>query len=131
MEKHLLSALWWTIKTLVCLPFFLAWAIASLPVWALNESVAGKLKDRTFRNSFRCGIAIILWTILWLIGTVVLFCTLKWYWALAGALLLMPAPLMAYAWFEQVRRCASSWRYLSNRRIRKMKNDLTEDLKTI
>ena len=130
-EKPLLSALWWTIKTLVCLPFFLAWAIASLPVWALNESVAGKLKDRTFRNSFRCGIAIILWTILWLIGTVVLFCTLKWYWALAGALLLMPAPLMAYAWFEQVRRCASSWRYLSNRRIRKMKNDLTEDLKTI
>ena len=65
------------------------------------------------------------------IGTVVLFCTMKWYWALACALLLMPAPMMAYAWFEQVRRCTSSWRYLSNRRIRKMKNDLTEDLKTI
>lgn len=130
-KRPLLAALWRTLKTLVCLPFFLAWAIASLPVWVLNETIAGKLKDRTFRNSFRCGIIIILWTILWLIGTIVLFCTMKWYWALAGALLLAPAPLMTYAWFEQVRRCASSWRYLFNPLVRKMKERLTEDLKTI
>ena len=127
----LAAALWRTLKTLVCLPFVLAMAIASLPVLAAAEKLARGAKDRTFRNSFRLGILIVVWTVLLLVWAVVLFCTVKWYWALAALVLLMPAPLLVYEWVEQARRCASSWRYLFNGRIRSLKQDLMNQLKTI
>ena len=127
----LAAALWRTLKTLVCLPFVLAMAIASLPVLAAAEKLARGAKDRTFRNSFRLGILIVVWTVLLLVWAVVLFCTVKWYWALAALVLLIPAPLLVYEWVEQARRCASSWRYLFNSRIRSMKQDLMNQLKTI
>ena len=72
-----------------------------------------------------------LWTLLLLVWTVVLLCTVKWYWALAALALLIPAPMLSYDWFEQVRRCFSSWRYLLNGRIRSLKNDLMNNLDTI
>ena len=53
------------------------------------------------------------------------------YWALAALVLLVPAPMLAYDWAEQLRRCASAWRYLGNGRVRRMKNELKENLKTI
>ena len=51
--------------------------------------------------------------------------------ATAALALLVPAPMLTYDWFEEVRRCASSWRYLFNGRLRDMKNDLMMQLKTI
>ena len=130
--KHPLeAALWRTLKTLVCLPFVLAMATASLPAWGVGEKLAHGVKDRTFRNSFRCGVLIILWTLLLLVWAVVLFCTVKWYWALAALVLLIPAPVLTYEWVEQLRRCASSWRYLFHDRLRSWKNDLMKQLKTL
>lgn len=130
--KHpLAAALWRTLKTVVCLPVILAMALASLPAWIVGEKMAHDVKDRTFRNSFRCGVLIILWTLLLVVWAVVLFCTVKWYWALAALVLLIPAPMFTYQWVEQLRRCASSWRYLCNSRIRHWKNDLLNQLKTL
>ena len=130
--KHpLATALWRTLKTLVCLPFVLAMAIASSPALGVGEKLAHGVKDQTFRNSFRCGVLIVLWTILLVVWAIVLFCTVKWYWALAALALLVPAPMLVYEWVEQLRRCASSWRYLCNGRIRSMKKELMNSLKTI
>ena len=130
-QKPLSAALWRTLRTLVCLPFALAMAIASLPAWGVGEKLACSSDDRTFRNSFRCAAIMLLWTLLLPIWAVVLLCTVKWYWALAALVLLVPAPMLTYDWFEQVRRCASSWRYLFNGRIRNMKRDLMENLNRI
>ena len=130
--KHpLATALWRTLKTLVCLPFVLAMAIASSPALGVGEKLAHGVKDQAFRNSFRCGVLIVLWTILLVVWAIVLFCTVKWYWALAALTLLVPAPMLVYEWVEQLRRCASSWRYLCNGRIRSMKKELMNNLKTI
>jgi 1-acyl-sn-glycerol-3-phosphate acyltransferase len=130
--KHpLATALWRTLKTLVCLPFVLAMAIASSPALGVGEKLAHGVKDQAFRNSFRCGVLIVLWTILLVVWAIVLFCTVKWYWALAALALLVPAPMLVYEWVEQLRRCASSWRYLCNGRIRSMKKELMNSLNTI
>ena len=78
---------------------------------------------------------IVLWTFLPLVALVVLLCTLPWYWALAAFLLLIPAPLVTYSWVEQLRRLASSWRYLFRPGLRRQKQallrELDEDLKQI
>ena len=125
------STLWRTLKTLAGFPFALVFAIASLPAWAVGEKLAAGVEDRTFQNSFRCCAIMFIWTLMLIIWTVVLFCTVKWYWALAAVVVLIPAPMLMYDWVELLRRCASSWRYLFNGRLRDMKNDLMMQLKTI
>ena len=127
-RRPLAAALWRTLKTLVLLPFFLVLAAASLPAWAVGEWLAGKMEDRAFRNSFRCGALIVLWTMLLIAWAIVLFCTLKWYWALLALAVLIPAPQLTYDYFEQVRRMVSSWRYLSNGKLRRQKEQLTNEM---
>ena len=130
-ERPLGAALWRTLKTVLGMPFALLCGAASLPAWGLGEYLAAGVKDRTFRNSFRCVAILLVWTLLLIAWTVVLLCSVKWYWALAALVLLVPAPMLAYDWAEQLRRCASAWRYLGNGRVRRMKNELKENLKTI
>lgn len=122
------STLWRTLKTLVGFPFALVFAIASLPAWVVGEKLAAGVEDRSFQNSFRCCALMFIWTLMLIIWTVVLFCTMKWYWALAAVVLLIPAPMLMYDWVELLRRCASSWRYLFNGTLRRQKQDLMDDL---
>ena len=129
------TALWRTVKMLLALPFGLAFTLVSVLAWGGGEWLASHTDDASFRNSLRFGVLTVVWTILLIVAAIVLFCTVKWYWALAALVLLMPAPFLAYEWFEQMRRLASSWRYLCNSRLRRQKqvlmDELNEDLKTI
>ena len=122
------AALWRTAKMLVALPFGLAFTLVSVLAWGGSEWLASRTDDASFRNSLRFGVLTVLWTLLLIIAAVVLFCTVKWYWALAALVLLIPAPYLAYEWFEQLRRLASSWRYLCNSRLRRQKQVLMEEL---
>ena len=130
-RRPLASALWNTLKTLFFLPFALALGTASAPGWGTAEYLAAGVKDPAFRNSFRCATLIILWTVLLVITAIVLLCTIKWYWALAIVAVLAPAPLLTYDYFELVRRCASSWRYLGNGRLRRQKEELLNELNNL
>ena len=127
-RRPLAAALRNSLKSLVCLPFALNWAIVSLPAWAVAEKLASGVKDKTFRNSFRCVVIMVIWIILYLAWAVVLFCTLRWYVALIALLLLIPAPMVTYDYAEMVRRCASSWRYLFSSGLRKQKTRLSDEL---
>ena len=89
--------------------------MASLPVWWVAESLAGRIKDLAFRNTARMGTSMILWTLLYIIEVVLLFCFVRWYWALAAALLLLPAPMFTYDFFELWRMTASHWRAAAGR----------------
>ena len=129
-RKPLAAAIWRTLKMLVATPFALLFALASLPGWGVAEILAFRAKDPAFRNSLRCGTMVVLWTLLLLIAVIVLFCTVKWYWALAAVLLLIPAPMLTYDWFEQMRRLASAWRYACNRRLIRQKQVLMDELET-
>ena len=127
-RRPLPAALWNTLKTLFYLPFALVLGTASLPSWLTGEILAGRVKDRTFHNSFRCCAIMFTWTILLVVWAIILFCTLKWYWALAALVALLPAPLLIYDYFELVRRCASSWRYLCNGKLKRQKEELLNEL---
>lgn len=128
-RRPLASALLRTALTVVWLPLALALGAASLPAWGVGEWLASRVEDRSFRNSFRCGALILLWTLLLPVWAVVLFCSLPWYWAAASLALLVPAPMLTYDYFEQVRRTASAWRYLCNGKLRRQKEQLKQDLK--
>ena len=134
-RRPLAKALWRTLVMLLALPFGLAYTAAGSPALAVCEWLARRTDDRTFRNSLRFGVIVVLWTFLLLVAAIVLFCCVKWYWALAALVLAYPAPLLAYEWFEQLRRLASSWRYLFNSRLRRQKQvlleEMNEDLKQI
>ena len=130
-RRPLGAALWNTLKALFYLPFALVLGTASLPAWGLGEYLAGGAKDPAFRNSLRCCSLFIVWTLLLVVWAVVLLCTVKWYWALAALLVLAPAPMLTYDYFELVRRCASSWRYLRSARLRRKKEELLNELNTI
>ena len=122
------AALGRTLKMLLALPFGLAFTLVSIPGWGVAEWLAGRTDDAAFRNSLRFGVLTVLWTLLTLIGAIVLFCTLKWYWALAGFVLLSVAPYVAYEWFEQLRRLASAWRYLCKGSLRRQKEALMKEM---
>lgn len=130
-RRPLLSALWYTLRALVALPFALVLGIASLPAWGVGEWLASRVKDAAFRNSFRCGAQIVLWPVFLLIWAIVLLCTVKWYWALAAVVLLVPAPMLIYDYFELVRRTASAWRYLFNGKLRRQKEQLVSELRLL
>ena len=127
-RRPLGAALWRTLKMLLALPFGLAYALASVLAWGAGEWLAARTDDAAFRNSLRFGAMTVLWVILLVVAAVVLFCTLPWYWALAALALLLPAPYLAYEWFEQLRRLAASWRYLCNSRLRRQKQRLEEEM---
>ncbi|MBR4353305.1 MAG: 1-acyl-sn-glycerol-3-phosphate acyltransferase [Bacteroidales bacterium] len=130
-RRPFLSALWYTLRALVFLPFAMVLGTASLPGWVTAEVLASRPKDRTFRNSFRCATMIILWSVLAAIAAIILFCTVNWYWALLAVVLLFPAPLLTYDYFELVRRTASAWRYLFNGKLRRQKEQIMLDLRQL
>ena len=127
-KRPLGAALWRTLVALVMLPFALAFSAVSLPGWAGAEALASTAKDHSFHNSLRYGVLLLLWTPILLIAAIVLFCLVKWYWVLAGLVVMLVAPALTFQWFEQMRRLASAWRYAGNARLRRQKEDLLNEL---
>ena len=133
-KKHpVLAALWNSLLCLVSLPLFALMAVASLPVWLTGERIASRIKDAAFRNTARMGVSMILWTLLYLIEAILLFCFLPWYWALAAAIILIPAPMFSYDFFELWRITASHWRAASGRNatLRKQYDNLKSKIDTL
>ena len=120
-----------TLLGLVLLPLYMAWAAVSLPVWLPSEIVAGRLEDKAFKNSFRCGILVFGWTLMLLIWAVVLFCCLKWYWALAALAVMIPAPFMTYDAFNFARMTLSDWKALGRKELRREYEELKKEIKKI
>ena len=80
------------------------------------------------RHSLRFGVLLLVWKPVLLIASVVLMCTVSWYWGLAALMLLAPAATLTFQWFEELRRLASAWRYAGNRRLQRQKEDLLNEL---
>lgn len=131
-HKHpLLAAILGTLALLPGILLFLLMAAASLPVWALSEILCTRFKDRAFHNSVRMVVFWVVWSLLYLIEVVLLFCFAPWQWALAAAIILMPAPLFVYDFFEFVRMLASIWRIVFNRKLRNEYREIKNELKNI
>lgn len=130
-KNRLAAAIFSTLGVIITLPLFLALGIASSPIIITAEVAASKVKDRAFHNSFKCGIIAIVWFVIWVILAAVLLCTTPWYYAIGALLVLLPAPMITYDYFEMIRMCASRWKYLCNTPLKESYDEIRKLLKSI
>jgi hypothetical protein len=115
----LVNFLWKFIVLLIGLPFFVASAAVNLPVWLTTLIIKGKLKDKAFSNTVSYGVKLVLFPIVFVVGTILLFCNLPWYWALAGTVLLFYSYSLFVDYCELCRRWISDVRWTFKDKLRK------------
>lgn len=82
-------------------PFWLLAAILSLPMWLPAEWLCRrKVKDRAFHNTVRFGARLLLGPLTFLLWTILFFCLLPWWMALALLLLFIPSYSFFYDWLN-------------------------------
>ena len=118
-RKPLLNSLWKLALLLLGLPYFLASAVVNLLTWVTTLIIRGKLKDPAFGNTVSFGVRFVLSPIIFIIGTVVLFCNLPWMWALFGTVLLFFSYRFFVDYCELARRCISDVRWAFKSKLRK------------
>lgn len=74
---------WWEwVAAPFLLPFFLVFGLLSLPIWLTSSVLIGKLKDKTWSNTVRCGCKIGMLPLLLIAFGIPAFILLPWYAAL-------------------------------------------------
>ena len=119
-----LNFLWKFAVLLVGLPYFLASAVVNLPVWLTTLIIKGKLKDKAFNNTVSFGVELVLFPVIFVVGTIILFCNLPWYWALVGTVLLHFSYMVFVDYCELCRRWISDVRWTFKTRLRKQYKSL-------
>ena len=115
----LLNFLWKFAVLLVGLPYFMASAVVNLPVWLTTLIIKGKLEDKAFNNTVSFGVEFVLFPIIFVVGTIIMFCNLSWYWALVGMVLLHFSYMVFVDYCELCRRWISDVRWTFKTRLRK------------
>ena len=115
----LLNFLWKLVVLTVGLPYFVASAIVNLPVWLTTLIIRGKLKDKAFSNTVNYGVELVLFPIVFIVDTILLFCKLPWLWALGGMVLLFFSYCVFVDYCELARRWISDVRWTFKTRLRK------------
>lgn len=120
----LVNFVWKLAVLLVGLPYFAASAIVNLPVWLTTMIIKGKLKDKAFSNTVSFGVELLLFPLVFVIGTIVLFCELPWLWALGGTVLLYFSYSVFVDYCELARRWISDVRWTFKTKLRKQYQSL-------
>ena len=115
----LLDSLWKLAVLLISLPYFVASAAVNLPVWLTTLIIRGKLKDKAFSNTVSFGVEFVLFPLIFIVGTILLFCYLPWYWAIGGSVLLYFSYRVFVDYCELCRRWISDLRWTFKTRLRK------------
>ena len=120
----LLNSLWKLAVLLVGLPYYLASAIVNLPVWLTTLIIRGKLIDKAFGNTVSFGVEFVLFPLIFIVGTIILFCKLPWLWALGGMMLLFWSYRIFVDYNELCRRWISDVRWTFKTKLRKQYKSL-------
>ena len=115
----LINFIWKLAVLLVGLPYFVASAAVNLPIWLTTLIIRGKLKDKAFSNTVSFGVEFVLFPIVFIVGTVLLFCFLPWLWALGGMVLLFFSYMVFVDYCELCRRWISDVRWTFKTKLRK------------
>lgn len=115
----LVNFIWKLAVLLLGLPYFAASAAVNLPVWLTTLIIKGKLKDKAFSNTVSFGVELVLFPIVFIVGTVLLFCFLPCLWALAGTILLYFSYMVFVDYCELFRRWISDVRWTFKSKLRK------------
>ena len=119
-----LNTLWMFAAIIAGLPYFAASAVVNWPVWLTTWLIRRRLKDPAFGNTVSFGVEFVLFPIVFIVGTTVMFSNLPWLWALGGTVLLH----FSYAFFadycELFRRWISDLRWTFKKQLRKQYESL-------
>lgn len=115
---------WKFLVAVIGLPYFLASAIVNLPVWLVTDIIKGKLKDPAFGNTVTFGVKFILFPLIFIAGTAVMFSKMPWEWATVGTILLLFSHDIFTDYKELVRRFVSDIRWSCKGKLRKLYNGL-------
>lgn len=115
----LLNSMWKLLVVLIGLPYFIASSVVNAIAWIPTLILKSKMKDKAWGNTVCFGSKFLLSPLLFIGGTIALFCTLPWYWALGGAVLLLFSYDFWYDYQELVRRMVSDIRWTFKGKLRK------------
>ena len=102
----------------------MASAAVNFPIWLVTWIIRGKLKDKAFGNTVSYGVQFVLFPIVFVVGTILLFCFLPWTWALFGTVLLYFSYLLFVDYCELFRRWLSDVRWSFMWKLRKQYESL-------
>ena len=117
-KRPIFNSLWMFATLVLLLPYYLASAAVNLPVWLTTWIIRSRLKDPAFSNTVSFGVRFVLFPIVFIAGTIVMFCNLPWYWALGGTVLLFFSYSMFIDYNELFRRWISDVRWSIKKRLR-------------
>ena len=118
-RRPLLNSLWKLLLALVGLPYFIASSVLNAILWIPTVIIKSKLKDRAWGNTVCFGGKLLVFPLILIGGTIALFCTLPWYWALAALVPLTYSYDFWYDYQELVRRMVSDIRWAFKGKLRK------------
>ena len=118
-KRPFLNSLWMLAVLLVVFPYYLASAAVNLPVWLTTWIIRRRLVDPAFGNTVSFGVKFVLFPLVFIAGTIVMFCNLPWYWALGGTVLLFFSYSVFIDYNEFFRRWISDIRWSFKRKLRK------------
>ena len=123
-RRPLVNALWKLIVAIIGLPYFIASSVVNALAWIPTLIIKSKLKDKAFSNTVCFGGRLLVASLVFIAGTIVMFCNLPWYWALAGTVLLFFSYDLWFDYQELVRRMVSDIRWAFKGKLRKEYQEL-------
>ena len=117
-KRPFLNSLWMFAVLLLCLPYYVASVGVNWPVWLTTWFIRRRLTDPAFGNTVSFGVRFVLFPLVFIAGTIVLFCNLPWYWALGGTVLLFFSYSFLVDYNELFRRWLSDVRWSFKKRLR-------------
>ena len=118
-KRPFLNFLWKFLVALIGFPYFVASTVVNALIWIPTLIVKSKLKDKAFSNTVCFGGKLLLGPLVLIGGAIALFCTLPWYWALGGLVLLFFSYDFWYDYHELCRRMVSDLRWTFKTKLRK------------
>lgn len=111
---------------LVGLPYYIFSTIVSSPMWLTYYLLKSKTKDKAFHNTVGFGIKLGLGLVLYPIYTVLAFCFLEWYHAIAILLLSIPSYAYFFDYNEGCRRMISDIKVLTDKKMKCFYKDIVK-----
>ena len=109
-----------TLLMLLGLPFFVAAAAVTCPIWIVAYFILKGLKDKAFRNTVNLCVELVLHPLIMAVGSTLLFCLAPWEIAVLGCVFLYFSYVFFFDFGEFVRILMSDWCWVLNKNIRQV-----------
>lgn len=112
------TVLWKTLVALLGLPYYIASAVANLPIWLVTKILKNNFKDKAWGNTVSFGVEFVLHPILTTLCIVLTFCLLPWEIATISTLLFYPSYMYFVDFGEFLRRWISDVKWMFNKKLK-------------